>query len=183
MRVLSGVALTIIAASSAMAQTPTTPLSEHLGETVRVLADCTAGKNGHCARYTGALAGVSGDSLVVWSGELEQRIPRSAIQRVEVRRGTKGNARLVGGIGAAVGFVVGVIPAASHDCSDEFLQDLCDASRVMEPLAAAGIGALVGGVIGLLVREDRWVEAGGLPVTFRVEPSDAGVRLAVGATF
>jgi hypothetical protein len=166
-----------------MAQTPRSPLSDHLGDTVRVVADCTAGKNGHCGRYTGALWAVSGDSLVLWSGEHEWRVSRSAIQRVEIRSGTKGNARLFGGIGAAIGFVVGVIPAASHDCSEEFLQDLCNASRAMEPLAAAGIGAMVGGVIGLFVREDRWVNVGGLPVTFRVEPSDAGVRLAVGTTF
>ncbi len=117
-------------------------------------------------------------------------IPRAAITRLERHAGTRrGSPALVAG-GAGVGLVIGILSAQSgSDCQGEstLFGDLCRDLESMEallsPFAGAGLGALVGWLVGQTVTSDRWEDARLPEIDVSVRPGRGGpevlVRLAL----
>jgi hypothetical protein len=128
-----------------------------------------------CLRYAGNVVRRAGDSVVIAHDGSERGFALTDIQRMEVRTGTRGNWAAGMAIGGAVGLAWGIVSAAAEDCSEQFLQDLCQAGQVLQPLAGAAIGGGLGALVGGLIRSDRWTA-----VSVRVVGSRGGRRLAGG---
>lgn len=115
-----------------------------------------------------------GDSLMVRTRDSLAVIPRDRVQRVELsNRGGRriGTGMLIGfAAGAVVGGVAGV--SCTGDCQAEMPLILGG--------AAGGIGALLGGAVGALVRSERWTDANQAGSTVRVGPGRDGRGMALG---
>ena len=99
---------------------------------------------------------LSSDSLVVTSGDIQQRIALVAIDTIWVRKAYTGRGALIGaGVGAtaltALGilFVIGLCDSTT-DCSDDYPEVV-----VLGVAAGGGVGALLGAGVGALA--SRWV--------------------------
>jgi len=87
-----------------------------------------------------------------------------SVKRLEVQRGKSSNARSGGFLGVLVG-VVAAIPVAlaereGYTCTEN---SLAPCGGVWDPLVAipiifGGAGGILGGVVGNLVKTDRWEE-------------------------
>lgn len=160
------------------------------GTRVRVAADCETDsfapgrapspnrrdRPERCAQYEGTLAHLSADSMMLVVDQREVAVAHSSIRRVEVRNGTRGHSVAGAAIGAGLGFAVGFAASATTDCSDDFLQGLCQTSQIAGPFVAGALGAGLGALIGVLVRSDRW---DAVPLRVAATPS-LRVGLAMG---
>jgi hypothetical protein len=153
-----------------------------VGDRVRVKATSEVTDDGTVAPrqsrdwIVGMLATADGDelSVLVAPDEAAVRMPRVAVERLEVSRGrARGKATLIGaGIGAAFGVVVGVI---SHEqCQSEAGDDgWCDLAWSF-PMVTTPAGAL----LGLAIGKERWVQASPTTLSLGVVPVSGGVRVA-----
>lgn len=121
-------------------------------------------------RQDGAVAGrvvrLSRDTLVLETGGDTIGVARASVQRIDVRTGTHGH----GGIGFLVGLAVGgglgaaLLASAGEDCtaSDPNYYPGCGDYTVPPELAYAPMvmlgGALLGGIVGAVIRSDTWTE-------------------------
>jgi hypothetical protein len=140
------------------------------GDRVRLTAGCMADaapagrlpspdrwdRSERCARYEGAFARLTTDSVAITQGGREVTMARADVRRMHVRSGTRGNWATGAAIGAGVGFAAGLASAVTTDCSDQFLQDLCQTGQVAAPFVAGALGAGIGALLGGLIRTDRW---------------------------
>lgn len=99
----------------------------------------------------GRVSAVTGDTLVVErfiKGESNyMRVPFSGVTRCRVQDGSRRNTLAGALIGAAVGGGITSAVTLSNDFSD----------HVTEPIVmGTGGGAVIGGLIGALVKSDRW---------------------------
>jgi hypothetical protein len=103
------------------------------------------------------------------------RIQRSAIQKLEVGRGTtRGRNALIGaGVGAVIG--LGWALVEHSRCKGEWL---CGVEFAL-PLLTTPAGSL----IGLATGKQRWIEARPMPSAASVLPARRGIRVAWSFTF
>lgn len=123
----------------------------------------------------GTLAEIETDALVVAGPAGRVRLPRAAIEDLQVKRGrSRGRAALIGaGVGAAVGLVVGGV--ATSRCRGEAFCGMEMFLPVLTVPAGALIGALAGG--------QRWVAAEVPRVAFSLGPARGGLRVAATLSF
>lgn len=138
-------------------------------------------------RFSAVVVDTEADTLVVRTSPdgAPTRVPLAGLRRVQVARGRRGHVMqgaLIGFVpgflfGAAVGYVLGCDDQGPH-CSGATAPTLAGGAMV------GGITAVAGGLVGLAVRGDRWVDVpgragprvGGLVVPVR---GGAAARLAL----
>jgi hypothetical protein len=168
-----------IAVSWASTSSASDVVEARLGRTVRVTtaqdADVTSSPTGG-PTVLGTLLEIEEDAITIVSKDNGHRlrIPRTAVARLEVRRGrTRGQNALIGtGIGLAIGLGVALIEHSR--CKGEFL---CGVEFAL-PILTTPAGALVGAAIP---GDQRWVDAS-VP-RLAAFPHRPGVRLAWAVTF
>jgi hypothetical protein len=103
------------------------------------------------------------------------RIPRTAIKRLEIGKGsTRGRNALIGaGIGAGIGLAWATVEHSR--CKGEML---CGVEFAL-PVLTTPVGALV----GLATGKQRWVDASPTPVAVSVLPARRGIGLACSVSF
>ena len=158
------------------------------GARVRVWPACAASSGSvpkGCAPVVGRLSMISAtDVRVLLDGGSEETLPLDPATRLQVSVGSRHHTLLGLGVGTAVGFGVGMALAGRAGCdrgifgSDGREDDLCGAYGVV----AIPLGAVLGAVVGRLIRSDRWeavttsmVGSGAIPSPARV---GLGVRFA-----
>jgi len=134
-------------APSALGQEPA------VGERIRVRT------TSNIPQVVGTLETRESDYLVVRTTESgPMNIAWADISRLQVSRGTKSNAgkgALIGagvGLGSATALTIGVCSSPDADCSED------GGAIVLGFTMFVGGGALVGALIGLVARSERWVD-------------------------
>jgi hypothetical protein len=134
-------------------QEPISALSP--GAVLRVTRTCPPARHHEiCPRYQGTLVSIDRDTLKLRSSSdsLIQAWAAGEVSRLE-RRSGKRNLILVGAIvGLNAGFLIGWA-ATSSECSDYTGSLACVGSGAPYGML---VGALAGGVVGALVRHDKW---------------------------
>lgn len=127
------------------------------------------------ATIVGTLAEIEADALVVAAPAGRVRLPRAAIEDLQVKRGrSRGHAALIGaGVGAAVGLVIGGV--ATSRCSGESFCGL----EMFLPVLTAPAGALIGALAG----GQRWVAAEAPHMAFSLGPARGGLGVAATLSF
>jgi len=120
------------------------PLALRLGDRVRLQAPSVSG-----GAVVGTLVSLQTDSLVVQGSATTWHFSLASITRLELNRGRKSHALSGAGIGLIVGVVVGVVWGKQAGCDE----DMCVTGGAA---VGGGGGALLGAVIGSLVRTERW---------------------------
>ncbi len=122
-----------------------------VGTRVRVTADPLA-----IDKYDGTLQGWADDSVTVDT----LQVALTQLTRLDVYRGRKSNARKVALIGAAslasVGAAVALVVCSDGACESD--GDYTALAVGVLTLGGAAGGALIGGIIGALIKSDRWEE-------------------------
>ena len=143
------------------------------GTRVRVWPACPTpeASKGKCAPVIGRLlsrdtAGV----LVEREGTAADTLPIASVARLEMSAGPRHRTLLGFGVGAAVGFGAGMILAGRAGCNTGIFSsgedaDICGAYGIAIP-----IGAVLGAVVGRLIRSERWLPLGDLRPTLRLAP-------------
>jgi len=133
---------------------------------------------------TGRLLAADADTITLApegrdAGQLS--FARSEIARLDVFQGRKSYGVAGGLIGASALFV-----GALMVCSDDIFCNGADGSddTAKNALAAAGAGGLIGGLLGMLIRSDRWTSVPVDRVRVAIAPVRArGVALSVSVGF
>jgi hypothetical protein len=107
-------------------------------------------------RTNGYVQSVDADTLRVRaeSSDAELAIPSSSIARLWVVEGRKGHFWT----GAGIGLLAGGVTGAAIGSTQELCFFTCSPATGLGVLIGAPAGALLGGVVGLLIRSDRWEE-------------------------
>jgi hypothetical protein len=117
-------------------------------------------------RFSAVVVETEPDALVVRTGPqaAPTRVPLAGLQRVQVARGRRGHVKEGALIGFVPGFLFGAVIGHVLGCDDQG-PNCSGATRAT--LAAGtmvgGITAAAGGLVGLAVRTDRWVDAAPSP--------------------
>ncbi len=135
-------------------------------------------------RSTGYAQSVDDDTLRIRaeSSDAELAIPRSSIAQVWMVEGKKGNFWPGFGLGLIAGGVIGgVIGSTQEFC---IIWSGCGQSAAgIGVLIGAPAGALLGGVVGLLIRSDRWEEVPLDRVHVGVVPQPDGLGIGLSIAF
>ncbi len=128
-----------------------------VGDRVRVSHDCTyRGTQRRCQEDRGTLDAVKADSIVLSAEKDQSRmvILIASVTRLRVVRGQKSHWAAGVGIGFLTGFTTGAVLAAQEPggCSES------QGCTIPFGLFFGAGGALIGGVIGALIKSDRWEE-------------------------
>jgi hypothetical protein len=95
---------------------------------------------------------IRGDTLVVLA-DSTLHCPVEFVSELEVYRGRKSNSLLGAVIGAGAGLVW-----ATYRATEECPGPLCEEQIALGSMFCAGGGAIIGSLIGLAIRTDRWEE-------------------------
>ena len=120
----------------------------------------------------GKLVATDAEHLTVAAaGKPSVRVPRTAVQRLQVSRGrSRGKAALIGaGVGAVVGLAWGAIEHSRCESSGEGMCDLAYGIPVMTVPVCA--------LVGLAVGKERWVETSPAGFHLGLSPTRDGVRV------
>jgi hypothetical protein len=163
------------------------------GARVRVSAPAVAGQ-----RLEGTVARLDADTIVVrsvgWGTDLA--VPLGSVTALDVSRGQKSRALRFGGIGAAIGAVVGTFlmivdegtSAPNVHINDEEAPIEWVArpvwQKVRYPLLSAAAGFGIGAIVGVAFPGERWeaVPLEGLRVSVTPQPA-SGINLSASFTF
>jgi len=154
-----------------------------IGERARVTSSSM-----YILKFGGIVTAVNEDTLEIQSVHRSYRIPYSQLDRLEISRGSKRNTAvgwLIGtGIGAFAGFL-SINKEEERNCHpDEWCFDFSEYGRDMEPIAVLGsalLGGLAGGIIGALIKTERW-EPIPIPGGLSLYPQP-GSRVGVGFSY
>ena len=145
------VLLTVTPVNSAAQET----LRVSLGDRVRIWDTCTPA----CRRTVGTVTALRPDSIVIRVlAQPDFQISRADVTLLETIAGHERKTVLGLGLGATVGLVIGIIPAANYESQKTsiFNPDLDFTPLGILLLAAAG-GAVIGAVIGSTIAgQERW---------------------------
>lgn len=138
------------------------------GARVRLWPTCAAPtgseSNQACRPVVGRLVKTEATGVLIQrEGRAPEAFPRNSSTRLEVSRGSRHHTLLGFGIGAAVGFGAGMVLASRAGCGGIFDDDICGAYGIAIPA-----GAVLGAVVGRLIRSERWRP---------IAASSAGLRL------
>ncbi len=125
----------------------------------------------------GQVLAVSADTLTVrWDKDAGNREPLAAwqIRRLQVSSGRRGHVVTGMLVGAGAGLLTGVIGNASQDSSPDDWDLGPDDEYVV--LLTTLAGTVLGGVVGLLVRTEKWQDAG-LPAVSTAGPGRVGLAV------
>jgi hypothetical protein len=144
------------------------------GSRVRVVAPSAVS-----GRVTGTVIEMSEESLVILADERPLRVPRQAIEQIELSTGKQRRTLKGMLIGAGIGAVV--LPPALHDSC---LNDCGSKWSAEYILAGVGVGAAWGAGIGALVKKDRWSSVPVTQVRLGLWPiRGGGIGASVSLTF
>ena len=135
-------------------------------------------------RSIGYVQSVDDNTLLIRAeaNDAELAIPRSSIAQVWMVEGKKGNFWPGFGVGLLAGGVIG----AAIGSTQEFclIWSGCGESATgIGVLIGAPAGALLGGVVGLLIRSDRWAEVPLDRVRVGVLPQPDGLGIGASISF
>lgn len=132
------------------------------GQRIRVQSRCDILKAhvlrcpdaGYLWTYDGQLGAFEGDSLRIRpkSGQPEYAIPARSITSISVLDGTRGHLWE----GAGLGLIGGAILGLGIGSMMEFCVFSCGPATELGAMVGAPAGFLLGGIIGTLIRSDRW---------------------------
>ncbi len=158
------------------------------GTRVRIWPACPAPSESSakpCAPVVGRLLRIdTAGVLMQRGGAPPETLPLGSSTRLEVSEGSRHHTLLGLGAGAVVGFGTGMILASRAGCdsgifgSAEREDDLCGAYGVALP-----VGAVLGAVVGRLIRSERWRPTGMNKAALRLVPSRERVSLSIGLAF
>jgi hypothetical protein len=168
MRILIGICAisVVIPFASLRAQQSATP-----GDRVRI-SEChirtlrSGTLRNECERHVGTLSALTAQivTLRMEDTATEFTVPLDSVIKLEVHRGQRrhaGRGALIGSIvGVTTGVIVGaVVASAPATCEDLGWSEPCGAQLALAGgLFLGASGALVGTVVGALIRTDRWQE-------------------------
>jgi len=152
----------LLAPSVSVGQTPDSLVK---GQRVRVVSRCEVASDqapvcregGPLRTYTGQLETLDGGNLHIraQSNNAEFVIPTAFITRLSIGVGTRGHFWAGAGIGLLSGALIGgVIGSTTQFCISECSPE--DKATGVGVILGAPAGFLLGGVIGTLIRSDRW---------------------------
>lgn len=122
--------------------------------------------------------GLRGDTLVL-ATDSTVLCPLTAVERLEVSAGRKSHLWVGAGIGLLAGAALGAITWPSAGC-DWVSEGQC---RLYGALGLGAVGAVAGGVTGLLIKSDRWEEVPLDRLRVSVRPVRDGVGLGANIAF
>ncbi len=190
-RIASLAAAIVLAAPVGLLAQDATSLA--LGTRVRVSAPAVAGQ-----RLEGTVARLDADTIVVrsdgWGTDLA--VPLGSVTALDVSRGRKSRALRFGGIGAAIGAVVGTFLMIVDEGTSAPTVRITDEEAPVEwvarpvwqkvryPLLSAAAGFGIGAIIGVAFPGERWeaVPLEGLRVSVTPQPAP-GINLSASFTF
>jgi hypothetical protein len=161
------------------------------GARVRIWPTCAAPSGSvpkGCAPVVGRLLMISAtNALVLPDRGSEETLPLDPATRLEVSTGSRHHTLLGLGVGTVVGFGVGMALAGRAGCDRGIFgsggrdseDDLCGAYG----LVAVPLGAVLGAVVGRLIRSDRWTAVTATTVMSGAVPSPTRVGLGIGFAF
>jgi hypothetical protein len=104
-----------------------------------------------------------------------------AVNRLDLRTGSRNHWLEGAGIGALAGVVTGL--AWGNDSKDAFHLDLWYDKPGVKALAGGAVGALVGAGVGALIKSDRWSEVPLDQIRPRLVAQQDGVGVGVVVRF
>lgn len=136
-------------------------------------------------RNTGYVQSVDADTLRMRAEEsdAELAIPSSSIAQLWVVEGRKGNFWTGFGIGLLAGGVIGGAIGSTEEFCIMSWGDCGQAATGIGVVIGAPAGALLGGVVGLLIRSDRWEEVPLDGLRVGVVPQHDGLGIGVSVSF
>ncbi len=178
MRYLTIIPIAALAVASFTRVTAQQPPLVKVGDRVRVATPDMGIRN-----QEGTLRLLDADSLVLhpaYGEPLRLVIPLASLTRFEVHRGRKSAARLGAGIGFGVGTAWAITLLSTPSvCNPE---TPCSAGGWVGAIGLfGGIGAGLGGLVGLVFRSDRWEEVSLDRLRVSFAPQRDG-RFALGAS-
>lgn len=167
------------------------------GQRVRITYDCpvAAGATGSppagCHRAAGTLVRLHGDSLTLTAGHTTTSYPLSAVSLLELSRGRKSHWLAGAGVGFLAGTGTVLILLNSTGSSST---NICDTANNQDAAgwgACLGIAAvagglplgLIGGLVGLALKTDRWEETPRDRLRVNIVPYRDGVVLGASLRF
>jgi len=175
---VSAVAVLLAASLADGGESSSEPARIRLKATSEVAEDGTVSSRGGSDWIVGKLLVADADYLTLAAeGRGSMRVPRTAVERLEVSRGrSRGKPALIGaGIGAVVGLAWGVIEHSRCESRGEWFCDLAYGF----PVLTVPAGALVGLAIG----RERWVETSPTSLKVCFMPTRGGIRVLGSLTF
>jgi hypothetical protein len=148
-------AVLLLASAAGPAGAGDSPPAMKAGEKVR-LTPADPGSR----RLTGTVLEVQPDALVIKfkrNGQFE-RVPFSALGRLEVARGRRGHSQAGALVGLVPGFAFGYLLGSVVGCIDQGSNCNGFGAGLVGGAYVGGVTALAGGLIGLAIRTDRWNE-------------------------
>jgi len=183
----------LIAPSMVAAQTPRSLVQ---GQQVRVVSRCELGPDSvakcpepgmpsrHKWTYSGKLLALEGDTMRirVRANETALAIPTASITRVAYLDGRRGNTLRGASIGLLSGALIGGLIGSTQSFQGSFFfhegQEI-----VVGVILGAPAGFLLGGIVGTLVRSDRWLAVPSDDHRIRVAPRLDSLGFTVTVTF
>jgi len=175
--------------SSGLAQTPV----PEWGQRVRVAYRCKLARgqvtecreNRSPRRSTGFVQSVDTDTLRMRaeSSDAELAIPRSSIAHLWAVEGRKGNFWTGAGIGLLAGGLIGGAIGSTEEFCIMSWGDCGQAATGIGVLIGAPAGFLLGGVVGLLIKSDRWEEVPHDGLRVGVVPHHDGLGIGASLSF
>lgn len=171
-------AILLVAPICAATAQERTPLLEP-GQRVRVTAVDSGVRN-----RVGTLRVLKPDSIVLEDGLM---LPVASVTKLEVSRGQQSHAVqgavIAGGIGVIIGSLGGAKNCAeSSGWTDDPVGD-CLTVSILAATALGGGGAVIGAVVGSLIKTDRWEEVPLGQLRVSVVPQRRGFGIGARVTF
>ncbi len=143
----------------------------------------------------GTISSLANDTIEVSTDGGLRSVPRKEITSLDILVGKKNHALLGGLIGGGAGLLVGAVKPKgtvtttcnytydrygnrSGDCSSEG-----GSSRAVMIVGGTAVGALAGGIVGRLIRTDKWRSASSQVKVEVVPDTRHGVRFALSVSF
>lgn len=166
------------------------------GQQVRVVTRCDMARDSlvlcpapgvpapHEWAYSGQLEALDADTLRIRVGSNKSvfAIATASIARLSVANGTRGHFWTGAGMGLLAGVLIGAAIGSTQNLEGSFLFSNTD-PKLLGAVVGAPAGFLLGGVIGTLIRSDRWQAVAINDHPIRLAPRLDGWGFTVAVTF
>ena len=116
-------------------------------------------------RFSAVVVETEPDALVVRTGPdaAPTRVPLAGLQRLQVARGRRGHFKQGALVGFVPGFAFGAYVGNLFGCDDQGPDCTSGGDALRLGAITGALTGLAGGLVGLAIRSDRWVDVTGRP--------------------